>query len=318
MRGVDVANYRFDFDLTFAVLFANARGRIYGRYGSRDADSADGRLSTVSLEKAMERALAVHERERDLDPPARAPAVRVEELPGAALVWPGKKPECIHCHMVTEVEWKPDLAAGGFDKRRAFVDPDPASIGVELDVDEGNLVSRVLPGSPAALAGIEAGDVLVRLGTQWILSQADVQWVLHNAGWTDSLEAVVSREGEDHALRLELPDGWKRGDISWRPSMWNLDPKPGFFAVEASQDERTRLGIPAGQLALVVKSVPPGPSKRGGLKEGDAILAVDGNRTLVPARVVYATIRLGHEVGDRMSMTVLRDGKEVELAIELR
>lgn len=317
MRGVDVANYRFDFDLTFAVLFANAKGRIYGRYGSRDADSADGRLSSLSLVRAMERALSVHEREKDLDPPARAPAVRVEELPGAALVWPRKRPECIHCHMVTEVEWKPDLAAGIFDKRRAFVHPMPGAIGLELDAGEGNVVSRVLPGSPAALTGIEAGDGLVRLGGERILSLADVQWVLHEAGWADSIEAVVSRGGEERLFRLELPEGWKRGDISWRASMWNLDPKPGFYAVEASEEDRAALGIPTGGLALVVKSVSPGPAKRGGLLAGDTILAVDGDRALVPARVVYANIRLRHEVGDRMSMTVLRDGREVELTIVL-
>ena len=60
MRGVDLARYTFDFDLTFAAVLARADGYIYHRFGGRDHESADGWLRMEALESVLKRTLEEH------------------------------------------------------------------------------------------------------------------------------------------------------------------------------------------------------------------------------------------------------------------
>ena len=72
MRGVDLNIFDFDYDLTWAAFFLNAKEHIYGRYGGRDAGSADGRLSLAGLRYALRAALAAHRPESPEPPAAQA------------------------------------------------------------------------------------------------------------------------------------------------------------------------------------------------------------------------------------------------------
>src|SRR6266851_3880338 len=62
MRGVNLDLFDFDFDLTWAGFFLSPEEEIYGRYGGRDAKSADSRVSLAGLRYAMIEALKSHQR----------------------------------------------------------------------------------------------------------------------------------------------------------------------------------------------------------------------------------------------------------------
>ena len=62
-----------------------------------------------------------------------------------------------------------------------FPYPDPAVLGLKMDPKAMATVERVTPGSLAERAGLRAGDEIVTLAGQPLLSIADLQWVLHNA-----------------------------------------------------------------------------------------------------------------------------------------
>jgi hypothetical protein len=68
----------------------------------------------------------------------------------------------------------------------------------------GLQVETVLPGSPAAAAGIERYDVLVRLGDQLLVNQAQLQVLLdaHAAGARTSVQ--VLRQAEEQTLAVVL------------------------------------------------------------------------------------------------------------------
>src|SRR5438093_12015904 len=57
IEGVDLRLFEFDYDLTWIVFFLNADEQIYGRYGGRDAASAESRISLAGLRNAMQAAL---------------------------------------------------------------------------------------------------------------------------------------------------------------------------------------------------------------------------------------------------------------------
>jgi hypothetical protein len=74
IAGADLRLFEFDYDLTWHVFFLNANETMYGRYGGRDASSAEGRFSLKGLRYAMIR----RRRSRSLD---RRPAPSSSEPP---------------------------------------------------------------------------------------------------------------------------------------------------------------------------------------------------------------------------------------------
>ena len=58
---LDLSRFQFDFDLTFAVIFMNADGTIYGRYGTRSkTEDATKDISLAGLAEAMKGVLTIH------------------------------------------------------------------------------------------------------------------------------------------------------------------------------------------------------------------------------------------------------------------
>ena len=60
MSNVDIANFQFDYDLVFAVMFMNGHGRVYSRYGSRTPWNSESRVSLAGLQYTMRQVLEHH------------------------------------------------------------------------------------------------------------------------------------------------------------------------------------------------------------------------------------------------------------------
>ena len=130
---------------------------------------------------------------------------------------------CMHCHQIRDAERlfyrssrepMPDAVL--------FPYPDPNVLGLTMDPREMATIARVAPGSVAERAGLQKGDALVSLAGQPLLSIADLQWVLQNTPATAELAAEVRRDGKTLTRTLDLPAGWRDGDISWRTTTWDL------------------------------------------------------------------------------------------------
>lgn len=321
MAGVDLDLFDFDYDLTFAVMFLDGNDRVLARYGGRDAGEASARLSKAGLLHAMRRVLEVHRNEwtgpdrRDRRP---APRNTVERIPAMAeRVAAGRGPECFHCHMVSGSRRQMEVDRGSFRKDSIWDYPLPENVGITLERDQGTLVASVADGSPADRAGLRAGDVVEEVDGQRTLTEPDVRYALHRFQ-RQRLEITVRRGDESEEVRLSLPRDWRRTDISWRESMVAIPPNPGFWAVELNAQQRAQLGIPDGSLGLRVQFVQQGGNaERGGLRQGMAIVAVDGRREAVTSRQLQLWVRLNKNPGDRLALTLIEDGRERVLTIPL-
>src|SRR5207247_8140506 len=102
MNGVNLNLFDFDYDLTWMSFFMDAEGRIYSRYGGRDNQSADGRLSAAGLLRTMNEVLRVHATETSKKLPMPKPlAIRKpEDIPTMAKYLPYRGSDCIHCHLI--------------------------------------------------------------------------------------------------------------------------------------------------------------------------------------------------------------------------
>lgn len=220
---MDLSLFQFDYRLTWAAFFMNADRVIYGRYGTRaDHKSQRGapesaqNVSLDGMKKALEAALDLHKnypanKEMLAGNIGPAPKYKApEEFPSLAKKFKATiEPNgrgCIHCHTVNSAQAKFNPK----DDRWLFPYPMPETIGLALDRKERAKIKSVLANSQAEKDGFRAGDELLTLRGQPLLSIADVQWVLHNAKDSGILDAVVLRDGAKVDLRLQLQAGWRK------------------------------------------------------------------------------------------------------------
>jgi len=349
MRGVDLDRYRFDTDLTFAVLWMHADGTVYHRYGSRDHRSAEQWLSLTSLEAAMRASLRAHQRHEpsEVDPElAPPPPRRLEDSPSYAR---RDKGACIHCHSVLPAGYEDAREAGTWREVDRWRFPDPVRLGLDLDTDDQRLVTRVDEGSPAAAAGLRVGDLLVRLAGAELATVADLMFVLDELpaeGGEVTLEYVRHDDdpsglplelrdfGMIRTLTLDLPDGWKTAmplEFSWRPFKWGFTPAPGFGGPPLSAVELEAAGLSTadapGAFAFRVQYLVTWgdnarfgqAAARAGLRVGDVVVAVTGAEgtpaDLASVDHFHAWWRLTRKVGEVVTLTVLREAERLELEL---
>jgi serine protease Do len=334
--GLDLARFQFDWELTWAAVFLNADGTVYGRYGTRRGhDDADKDISFEGFRQAAEGALDLHGaypgNARELagkrSPKPRWPTPEVmPALKGRPNVVPanGSRAGCVHCHQVHEGElWSLRSAGVDIPDRLLWSFPTPDGVGLSLDPSEGAVARKVE--ADAKECGFEAGDRIVRLGGQPILSIADVQWVLHQAEDSDSLETEVERGGRRITLKLALKSGWRRrGDYTWRSIGWSLRHRlAGTGPLESAPLPREGTGMKETAMALRLKRLPPdwvkdrNLSAAAELREGDIIVGVDGRRDLAREADFFAYLLQKKAPGSVVALTILRAGKTVQAAIKL-
>ncbi len=337
---LDLTLFQFDYDLTFAVFFMNADKTIYGRYGTRSSlEEATKDISMAGLAEAMSAALALHEQypgNRELLAGKQALPTRFK-TPGDFPSLRGKFKEtldydgavtksCMHCHQVRDAERQVYRSAGQpIPDRLMFPHPAPAVVGLTLDPRRRAAITDVQEGSAGARSGFQPGDEIVALDGQAILSLADIQWVLHNAPSSGTLDASVQRGGKPLSLTLTLDDGWRRcSDISWRVSSWPLRRMGtgGLLLTAASQEERRTAGVDDNGLALVVKHVgqygPHAAAKQAGFEQGDIVVSFDGQDAGMSTSQLLAYAVQNTQPGQNVPVVVVRDGQRLELQLPMQ
>lgn len=329
MADVDLAQFQFDYDLTWAAMFLNADGTVYGRFGTRSIEGAMAHISVAALKNAMARALDLHagypaNRAQFADKRGPEPkwrrALDIPALKGRF----GERSEeqtqrkgCIHCHHVHDGWNQTAQNAGTFDTDSMWKYPLPNNVGMAMDVDSGNIVASVAEGSFAATAGILAGDVVASMSGQPIISQADMQWVLHHAPPECEIEVEVIRNGARSTKTLSVSGEWKRSNIVWRASFPSIAPHLWVRAPELSVEEKAALGLPEDALALKVTTIWAGAARRAGLMIDDVIVDAGGHTAAMGDGEFKIWLKLNYKDGDSLPTTVLRDGERVSLMIPI-
>jgi S1-C subfamily serine protease len=203
--------------------------------------------------------------------------------------------------------------------------PMPDAVGLSMDLKERATVKSVVEGSAAEKGGFKAGDSIRKLQGQPILSVADVQWVLHNAAVPCTLEAEIDREGKPAKASIALAAGWRRGeDFTWRVPVWGMRHRLlGMSPLDVvSADDRQKLGVAAGHLALRVNKFPPDfvkdKNKEGAQKfqKDDVILEVDGKNDLAGESALIAHL-FQKKPGETAEFTIVRGGKPQKVTLTI-
>lgn len=340
-NGLDLSLFQYDTDQSFAVFLLNADRTIYGRFGTRSHRTEwVGDVSLPGLAEALRGALELHR-----DYPANREALRGKTGPEPLFARPELFPtlkdkytaalnyegdvvkSCIHCHQIGDAVRDHYRQQGQpLPETVLYPYPHPRTIGLVLDPAHRATVRSVTPDSTAARAGLQAGDELISLNGQPLLSMADVQWVLQSvAPEGGQLQAVIRRAAATQTVQLQLPAGWRRaGDISWRSSTWGLRRMAtgGLLLEPADEDTRRRLQLSPDTMALRVKHVGQyglhAAAKQAGFRVDDVLVAVDDRTDLLTETSLIHYGMTEKRAGQKLAVSVLRDGQRVQLTLPMQ
>ncbi|MCY2954423.1 MAG: Trx7/PDZ domain-containing (seleno)protein [Planctomycetota bacterium] len=341
--GLDLGQFQFDMNQVWAVLFLNADGTVYGRYGTRASHEGTGEVSVEGLRKTCLAALDLHKvyasasaadkvaLQKTLDakrgpkplwtPPETIPSISDRYRP-LDLRKPTIRGDCMWCHIAETGRvisaWRGGKKLGD---EGVFGYPPVAVAGLRFAADEASTLKAVDSGSPADKAGFRAGDRVAKLDGQPMLSEADVQFVLDKAAEPVKVNAEVQRAGQTVALTLELPQGWRRGgNFIWREAIWQFRQISGFMGEVVPAAERAKLGLAEKTMALRIKRYhgKDGQAKTAGLREGDVIVQVDNETGDWNDYMLLAYVFQKKAPGEKVTLTVLRGGRRQQVQLPLR
>jgi hypothetical protein len=334
---MDLSHFQFDFDQSFAIFLMNPDLTIYGRFGTRSQRPEGEDISLKGLRKAMAEALRIH---RNL--PTIKQSLAGKQVKPSRFRTPRDYPilseryrpeldyagnvarSCIHCHQIRDAERRLCRSTAQLVPDDVlFPYPDPEVLGLRMNPDELAKVTRVTAGSSAFHDGFKPGDEIIYLEGQPLVSVADIQWVLQNAPTTGLLRAKVRRDGKIIDRTVTLKEGWRRGNISWRTTTWELRRLGlGGMKLESVDEEEIRqASLALDQMALRVIHVGEfgehAVAKRAGFQKGDIIVSFDGQASSMTESQLLAYALQRKRPGDAVSVTVVRDGTRRALSFFL-
>ena len=145
---------------------------------------------------------------------------------------------------------------------------------MKLDTHEGALVSDIVPDSPAAQAGIERGDVIVKFNGKDVDDSRHLAAAVAATPVGQDAEVLVLRDGREKALSLKV--GAMPGQDA--PTAANDSSNRGKWGMELqtlSPAESRAQGLASGQGVGVVAVQPDSPADEAGLRPGDVLLQVN-------------------------------------------
>ena len=323
MNGVNINQFQFEYDLTWMSFFQNAAGHTYTRYGGREDHDAESHLTKASLLRAMGQVLELHKANKvqsasRYEPIARSVRTPEDIPPMKRMLASRKESKCIHCHDVKVAQLRDLRDRGQLRKDMVFTYPSPGKVGIQVDRDAQNVVRNVAPKSPAAVAGIRKGDVIQSADEHRILTFADFTRVLELTPRQSSLKIKINRDGRIVGTSLRLSGGWRKDrDVSWRASLEGVGPSAGFWGAKANDQQRRRLNLGKNDLAMRVTFIWASWTRQAGIRNGDVVVAIDGEKADMNIRQLHAHLQLNKDWGDIVPLMIRRNGKELKLTMRL-
>ncbi len=189
---------------------------------------------------------------------------------------------------------------------------------LRLEKPAGALVAVVFPDSPAANAGVQPGDVLLKFDGDDIPTVRDLPRMVAGAEVGSEIEIGLWRDGRMETVRVKL--GELEAVEAALASAEEVEPATGetlgLTLATLTPDERARLTIDEDVLGVVVTGVSPDSDAASkGMQVGDVIVEVGRKPVRTPAAAVDEVDRLQQEGQTSILLLVNREGNNLFVAL---
>jgi S1-C subfamily serine protease len=179
----------------------------------------------------------------------------------------------------------------------------------------GILLTSIAPGSPAALAALRAGDVILKVDDKEIENAEAFTWWLDQAGPSSSVRFTVARPDRAVEERLNVQlSGMLDPALSFnfRTRLANTQVlsllNQGIETIALRPPVASQLGATAGLLVVYVE--PSTPASEAGLLPGDVIQSIDGRPV--------SSLRRQFQLPPTSTFEIVRKKEKLKLKIATR
>ena len=175
----------------------------------------------------------------------------------------------------------------------------------------GVLVENIVEDGPAVKAGVEPGDIIIKMDDKNIASNEELRKVLADRKPGDKMQLIVIRDGKEKKIKMKLGSRPKESY-----SKMDIIKKYAFLGVtttELSEQLMEYFKVDNGVLVETVHE--DTPAEKSGIKAGDVIYELGGEE-IEDTEDLTEAIR-EHKVGDEVEVKLIRDGKKMTIKATL-
>lgn len=210
---------------------------------------------------------------------------------------------------------------------------------LKLPAERGVYLGKIVPESPAAKAGLKESDVITEINGQRVEGAEQFRRMIREIPVGRTAEFTVWRDGRSQTIRVTLgkseshhtgafvapaapgsftfhmPDMPQMGQL-FENGMWSSGrPRLGIDAEDLDGEFGNFFGAPEGEGILVRGIIPDTPAAKAGLKVGDVITSVDGER-------IRSIGELREKLADKkevksVKLGLIRNKSAMSLSVEL-
>ena len=180
------------------------------------------------------------------------------------------------------------------------VDEDLApSLGIPKD--SGEIVRSLVPGAPGAAAGLQQGDVIVKVNGQPVTPDQTVSYLIANSAVGTRIPLEIIRNGRRATVNVtvaqrpteealaKLSGGGSTGDDGSATPPAAPQRALGLSLTPLTPDLARAASLPANARGVIITAVDPNANAaEQGLQRGDLIVSVNNQPVTTPAQVVAA------------------------------
>jgi serine protease Do len=208
------------------------------------------------------------------------------------------------------------------------VDEDLAP-AVGIPKGTGEMVRTIVPNGPAAQAGIQQGDVIVKVNGQQVTPDQTVSYLVANSKVGSKIPVEIIRNGKHGTVNVTLADRPTEealnkiagGDTGTQGANGVTAPAVqkalGLSLAPLTPELARAANLPAGAHGVIITGVDPNSdAAEQGLQHGDLIMSVNNQPVATPAQVI-AGVEAARKAGRSSALLLVKRANNPELYIAI-
>lgn len=183
---------------------------------------------------------------------------------------------------------------------------------------QGALIGGVIPGQPAEQAGIEPGDVILKIDGTDTNSPEELQRTVMSKKPGQTVTAQIWRDGKTKNIKIKLVERGGAEQVAKDEAKPQSDNSSlGLQLRPVTEQEAARLRIPAGSGGLLITGLEPDKlAAKSGLNRGDVIMSVGRTPVKTVAEFNKQVDNMAKKQG-AIALQINRNGNTFIRAIEM-